>query len=96
MVIFTDDKRFLLVSTQSEIRGLSLESGETDNAFPALPYPRVVRPTSVDYYIDPEGEGYIFWVGGDPMTSFASESVYRAFVNGTGIQKLLDSEKGKN
>ena len=90
-ILYPEDKRFLLVSTQSDIRGLT----QTTDAFPALPYPRVTRPSSVDYYIDGDGQGHLFWVGGDPMTSFASQSVYTSFVNGTGVQKLLDSEKGK-
>ena len=81
-------------SCSSQLGATSAVSLKTTDAFPALPYPRVTRPSSVDYYIDGDGQGHLFWVGGDPMTSFASQSVYTSFVNGTGVQKLLDSEKG--
>ena len=80
-----------------EIRGVTVGVTSSEGAltaFPPLPFPHVRRPVALDHYAD-DRHTWLYWVDELTRGNDVSRGVYRALVNATSIEKVVDAHKGQ-
>lgn len=79
----TADNKFLLFVKENEIRGVDLNNAHY-NVIPSITVPFVENATAIDY---DSSEDKLYW------TDKKRNVIRSAFINGTGIETIIDSGK---